>query len=143
MRSALRDRPDLTAAQLSRTRALMDQHATGALVEGYQDIISTLILPDPGDRHVLAAGSVGGATLLVTFNTRDFPKPILDAHEIGLIEPDAFIEQLIMAEPTGVIAAANAILRRLRNPPMSAVDYLDSLARNGLVRTSALLRGPL
>ena len=46
MRAVLRDRSDLTATQLSRTRALMDQHATGALVEGYQNIVSTLILPD-------------------------------------------------------------------------------------------------
>ena len=46
MRSILRTQSDLTATQLSRTRALMDQHATGALVKGYQDIISTLILPD-------------------------------------------------------------------------------------------------
>ena len=142
-RSVLRDRSDLTATQLSRTRALMDQHATGALVEGYHDIISTLILPDPDDRHVLAAAIVGGATLLVTFNTKDFPKPILDAHEISLIDPDAFIEQLIMAEPTVAIAAAKAIVRRLRSPPMSAGDYLDSLARNRLVRTSALLCGRL
>ena len=46
----------------------------------------------------------------MTFNTKDFPKPILDAHEIGLIEPDAFIEQLNMAGPTVAMAAANAIL---------------------------------
>ena len=99
--------------------------------------------PNPGDRHVLAAAIAGGATLLVTFNTKDFPKPILNVHEISLIDPDAFIEQLIVAEPAAAFVAANAIVRRLRSPPMSADDYLDSLARNRLVRSSALLRGRL
>ena len=141
MRSVLKVRPDLSAAQLQRTRELMDQHAPDALVDGYLDLVPTLALPDPDDRHVLAAAIVGGASVLITFNLKDFPVSALDAHEIVAIDPDTFIERLIIAEPDSARTAASAILRRLRHPTMTADEYLDSLERSRLVRSSALLRG--
>ncbi len=53
-RNVLLDRPDLTAAQLQHTRALMDAAVPDALVVGYEKLIPSLTLPDPDDRHVLA-----------------------------------------------------------------------------------------
>ena len=55
----LRNRPDLSRAKLERTRALMDAHTIDALVTGYEDLIEGLLLPDPDDRHVLAAAIRG------------------------------------------------------------------------------------
>ena len=55
----LKKRPDLTRDKLERTRMLMDKHAVDALVTGYKDLIPGLQLPDPGDRHVLAAAIRG------------------------------------------------------------------------------------
>ena len=52
--------------QLERTRALMDQHADDALVTGYDDLIPGLQLPDPDDRHVLAAAIRSRADVIVT-----------------------------------------------------------------------------
>lgn len=46
------DRPDLTAAQLDRTRHLMGVAVPDALVEGYEHLIGQLELPDADDRHV-------------------------------------------------------------------------------------------
>jgi hypothetical protein len=51
----LRNRPDLTRQKLERMRVLMDKHAADALVSGYETLIEGLHLPDPKDRHVLAA----------------------------------------------------------------------------------------
>jgi hypothetical protein len=62
-RNVLEDRPDLSAAQISRTRALMDAHVDGALVTDFEDLIPTLNLPDPDDRHVLAAAIRSGADM--------------------------------------------------------------------------------
>ncbi len=57
-------RPDLTREKLERTRMLMDQHATDALVTGYQELIPSLQLPDPNDRHVLAAAICSRADVI-------------------------------------------------------------------------------
>jgi hypothetical protein len=57
MRSVLNNRKDLTAGQLERTRQLMDQAVPDCLVTDYEDLIDSLELPDPDDRHVLAAAT--------------------------------------------------------------------------------------
>jgi predicted nucleic acid-binding protein len=62
------NRPDLHAANLARTRALMRAHVCACLVEGYEALIETLTLPDPNDRHVLAAAITGHAEMIVTLN---------------------------------------------------------------------------
>lgn len=41
--------------KLEQTRDLMNLHAKDALVTGYEYLIEQLELPDPDDRHVLAA----------------------------------------------------------------------------------------
>jgi hypothetical protein len=51
----------------------MDLHAVDALVTGYEDLIPGLHLPDPNDRHVLAAAIRGQADVIVTMNLRDLP----------------------------------------------------------------------
>jgi hypothetical protein len=70
----LRNRPDLSREKLERTRMLMDKHAENALVTGYEDLIEELHLPDPNDRHVLAAAIRGHASVIVTANLRHFPR---------------------------------------------------------------------
>jgi hypothetical protein len=40
---------------LERTRELMDASVRDAKVSGYEELIEALVLPDPDDRHVLAA----------------------------------------------------------------------------------------
>ena len=45
IRAVLENRPDLTAVQLRRTRDLMDLHARDCLVEDFEELIPSLILP--------------------------------------------------------------------------------------------------
>ncbi|WP_211214075.1 PIN domain-containing protein [Salisaeta longa] len=61
MRSLLANRRDLTRAQLERTRDLMEAALPGASVDRYQQNIPKVTLPDPDDRHVLAAAVHAGA----------------------------------------------------------------------------------
>lgn len=61
IRNVLLDRPDLSPAQLIRTRDLLNRYGGACLVTGYQSMILTLTLPDAGDRHVLAAAIKAGA----------------------------------------------------------------------------------
>ena len=60
VRNLLKNRPDLTRKQLDRTRALMDRAVPDCLVTGHLPLMEALILPDPGDRHVLAAAICEG-----------------------------------------------------------------------------------
>lgn len=67
-RNVLENRPDLKPEQLQRTRELMNAHVRDCLVTGYETLIEAVTLPDPDDRHVLAAAIRAGADLIVTFN---------------------------------------------------------------------------
>jgi predicted nucleic acid-binding protein len=51
---------------------LMDLNAADALVTRHEDLMEGLELPDPDDRHVLAAAIRGRADVIITRNTRDF-----------------------------------------------------------------------
>ena len=94
-RNVLLDRPDLTAAQLQHTRALMDAAVPDALGAGYEKLIPSLTLPDPDDRHVLAAALRGRCDVIVTYNLKDFPAEILSADDIEAQHPDEFIGHLL------------------------------------------------
>ncbi|HMA95113.1 MAG TPA: hypothetical protein VKP30_20620, partial [Polyangiaceae bacterium] len=52
------------------------------LVDGYEPLVEGLELPDPNDRHVLAAAIHGGASVIVTMNLRDFPERFLVPHAV-------------------------------------------------------------
>ena len=49
-RNVLASRPDLTPAQLLRTRQLMDAHVRDSLVTGFEPLIPSIDLPDPDVR---------------------------------------------------------------------------------------------
>ncbi len=140
MRSLLADRPDLPADALERTRAAMDRHFPEAVVTGYDALAATLDLPDPGDRHVLAAAIRGRADEIVTRNLRHFPADRLASNALTAHHPDAFVVGLFEANPDEVLAAVRGHRAALRNPPRSASDHLAALERVGLVRTASLLR---
>jgi PIN domain len=140
-RSLLRDRPDLTVEQLNRTSDLMDQAISDALVSGYEAIAENLRLPDPGDRHVLAAAIRCGASVIVTFNEKDFPSEALEPFGIEAQHPDLFIDNLFDLDPAAVIAASQRQRSQLKNPPMTVDAYLDVLLRQGLAQTTQALSG--
>ena len=51
----------------------MNARIPGALVAGFEARIGSLTLPDPDDRHVLAAAIHCNASVIVTANLKDFP----------------------------------------------------------------------
>ena len=139
--AALRDRPDdLDRKKVERARALMDAHVRDGLVEGYEELIESLVLPDPADRHVLAAAIRGRADVIVTMNLKDFPAATLAPYGIEAKHPDAFIMELIDLDGGAVVAAAHEHRVSLRSPPKTVQAYLDSLERQGLIHTVATLR---
>ena len=81
-RNLLKNRNDLSLAQLQRTVELMNQAIPDCLVENYTDLITSLELPDANDRHVLAAAIKCQADVIVTNNLKDFPKDKLQTYGI-------------------------------------------------------------
>jgi hypothetical protein len=82
--------PTGTARALERTRDLMDTCIRDCLVTGHERLIPSLELPDPDDRHVLAAAIVGRCDAIVTQNLKDFPAEALAPFQIETQHPDGF-----------------------------------------------------
>lgn len=133
--AVLRTRPDLTHAQLERTRNLMNAYTRDALVADFEPLIEILELPDPNDRHVLAGAIKGRADLIVTANLKDFPAAALDRWGIEAQHPDEFlVHQFHLSEPA-FLQAVRTVRLRLKNPPKTVEDYLDTLRAQGLLAT--------
>ncbi len=140
MAALLRNRPELDRARLMRTRALMVAHCDQAMVTGHEPLIEKLTLPDPDDRHVLAAAIHGGASTIITVNVRDFPASTLIAHNIEARLPDDFIRDLIEGDPYAAAAAFRDDRLSLKRPPKAADEYTADLVKLGLAKTVAALR---
>jgi hypothetical protein len=139
IRALLRNRPDLSRQKLERTRRLMDLHAADALVTGYEGLIASLHLPDPDDRHVLAAAIRGRSDVIVTANLRDFPAKTLGRYGIEPKHPDKFISGLLGLTPDLVVRAANDHRESMRNPAKTIDQYLAALTAQGLAKTASAL----
>lgn len=139
----LRREPRLERSALERTKRLMDASVADALVTGFDRIERELSLPDPDDRHVLAAAIVGRCDVIVTFNLTDFPAVRCAPFGIVAQDPDSFILELMAARPDLVHEGVRRIRKRLRNPTLSAAEYVALLERHRLVDTAAALRPAL
>ncbi len=135
----LRKRPDLTHEQLEHTRNQMNRAFPSACVRGYDDLISEVSgLPDPDDRHVVAAAFVGGADLIVTENVKDFPETALKRFELEALELDAFLMHLVELDvrangvPKTIVVGLERLRRGLRNPGKSQGELTAKWQRRGL-----------
>ena len=139
-RNVAANRPELSPASLARCRKLMDDHVPDCLVTEYEALIPTLTLPDPDDRHVLAAAIHGGAGLIVTFNLSDFPASVLEDFRIEAIHPDEFIVQLLDEQSDAVVQAMKLHRASLTRPAKSVAEYLATFELCRLPETVARLR---
>lgn len=139
IRGVLRTRPELAEA-LARTRAQMDEAIPDCIVSGYEPLEAGLALPDPDDRHVLAAAILCHAGTIVTYNLRDFPAAVLAPYGITAQHPDEFVLHAIDLHPAEVCAAVKAQRESLRAPRRTAAELLDTLLSMGLAESVAQLR---
>jgi predicted nucleic acid-binding protein len=71
--------PEETEAYLTRLFRQMETAFPDALVTEWESLAETIQLPDPDDRHVVAAARAGRADVIVTDNLDDFPPATLPA----------------------------------------------------------------
>ena len=140
IRNVLEHRPDLKPEQLTRTRVCMERWGRDWEVPEYDHLITELALPDPDDRHVLAAAIAARVPLVVTFNLSDFPEAALALYGVRAIHPDTFACELLEADSGAFLRGVQAHRAALKNPPKSPAEYLDTLRGAGITRTAAMLQ---
>ena len=117
----------------------MNAAVPDCIVKGHHCLIDGLLLPDLKDRHVLAAAIHSGADAIVTFNLKDFPATAMDQFNLEVLHPDDFIQFQYDFNNAAVIIAARRCRERLKNPPKTVAEYLDTLAQQRLPKTVSLL----
>jgi hypothetical protein len=117
----------------------MDAAVPDCVVSGYEGLIESLQLPDPDDRHVLAAAIRAAADVIVTFNAADFPSETLAPYGIHTKSPDDFILDLESLHPTILLDAAVADMKHYKKPPLTLDEYARDLRAAGLPKVADFL----
>jgi predicted nucleic acid-binding protein len=139
-RNLTKNRSDIDEAKLARLRSLMNESIPDVLITDFEPLISALELPDPDDRHVLAAAIKCNAQVIVTGNVKDFPATELGRWGIEAKRPDDFVLEQIDRDVKVVYACVQQIVDSRKHSPETIDDVLRQLERSGLVETSAALR---
>jgi predicted nucleic acid-binding protein len=71
-------------------------------------------IPDPNDRHVLAAAIRGKADAILTLNRRDFPPECLAQYEVERVSPDQFLVHQYHLNRQGVLDKIDAQAAAIR-----------------------------
>lgn len=132
-------KPDL-ADSVHAQRTAMARAFPNALIEGHEPLEGSLVLPDPDDRHVLAAAILSRAEVIVTDNLRDFPAAALAPFDVESVTADAFLARIHDLNPHEALAAMRALRRGYRNPPYTPDELLQDLAAKGLPDLAARLQ---
>lgn len=132
--------PSVSVTGLLRVRDLMNRVIPDAHVDGVWPI-GVPILPDPGDRHVVAAGMRAGASRIVTWNLRHFPDAALIGVGLRAETPDVLLMDLFGGAADAMVASVRRARLNLRRTTPSPSDFVEALARQGLHRFVAALLG--
>lgn len=140
MSNLLKNRPDLTREQIEGIREKMNSHVRDCLVYEYEDLIDGLQLPDPKDRHVLAAAIRAHAQTIVTYNLSDFPAKVVSKYDIEIQHPDEFFRHLIDLAPGEFLRTVRETRLSLKRPQKNPEEYLQSLEQQSLPQTVSYLK---
>ncbi|WP_108869532.1 PIN domain-containing protein [Aquimarina aquimarini] len=114
-----------------------------ALVNNYSGLISSLTLPDPKDRHVLAAAIKTNANIIVTNNIKDFPKEYLASFGLAAKTADDFLTDIIDLNPERAVKAFKELVLNRRNPDLDEFQVLNILRNRGLKDAADFLHSQL
>ena len=130
----------LPMERLKATRDKMKAVLPEADVSNYRHLVPDLNLPDPDDRHVLAAAIAGKASIIVTWNLKEFPARDLLPHGVTSQSPDDFLSDLHAAVPDAFISSVKSARRNLRKTTPSVEAFVDALEQGALKQLSDVHR---
>lgn len=117
----------LPIERLEATRDRMKAVLPEADVVGYRQLIADLKLRDPDDRHVLAAAIAGKASVIVTWNLKDFPASDLVPYGMTSQSPDDFLTDLYAAFPDALFSSVKSARHNLRKTTPSVEAFVHAL----------------
>jgi hypothetical protein len=129
----------LTRGRLLKTRDLMNNVLPDANVEHYDQHDLEIRLKDPRDRHVVAAAITARASLIVTWNLRDFPVTELARFGLRRQTPDGLLVDLYSAVPDAMIASVANARRNLTRSELAPSEFVAALRRQKLRNFAAVL----
>ena len=106
----------------------------------YQHLIAEMPGKDPDDHEHMAAAIVGGATVLLTHNSRDFPSKPLAMRGLRVTDPDAYLCELADEYPDEVADTIVRLAAEKKRPPKSPDDLLNDLEHAGVPRFATRIR---
>ena len=77
----------------------------------------------------------------MTSNLKHFPDGALAPYNVEALHPDRFVLDLLDLAPGLVLKVIDDQVRALKKPPMELTELLDRLEGNGLVQTTAEVKG--
>jgi hypothetical protein len=125
--------PAVPIERLQNTRRLMDDALPTAMVSGYENHVPGVSLPDPNDRHVVAAGIAARACIILTWNLRHFPAKELKKFGLRGETPDAFPSGLYDRVPDLTVGSLANARRNLTKTRVSASDFIKILNGQKLI----------
>lgn len=135
----LRNKPALIQS-VTDQRAAMRAAFPESSIDGYEELVESLKLPDPNDRHVLAAAIVAGAEHIVTENLRDFPADSVERYGIEAVSADDFLASTFELYQPQAVLVFREMRRHYTNPAMQPAEFVFDIQTRGLPKTAALLR---
>lgn len=114
-----------------------------ALVLNYSGLIDGLTLPDPKDKHVLAAAIKTDANIIVTNNIKDFPDEYLASFGLTVKSADDFLTDVIDLNPEKAVMAFKEMVLNRRKPSLDEYEVLNILRNRGLKQAADYLHSLL
>ena len=146
VRDVLRHKRDDPEGAARKARGDMERAFPEAMVEGHEHLEAALKgIPDPDDRHVVAAALHAGAAQIITNNLRDFPVEVMEQLQIDVRTADDFIADTLdlPMDSSTALSAVRRLRLGLNRPELTQAELLTRMERNGLGQTAALLAGRL
>lgn len=101
-------------------------------VNDYHQLVNQIVLPDPNDRHVLAAAIKVHANYILTWNVKDFPKETVNRYGITVATPDGFLTKLLHDQRREMLTVVKSVVVSKQCPPRTFREELNGLNKIGL-----------
>ena len=128
------------AAALPAIALQMNRAVPDCLVTGYEGLVDSIALPDPDDRHVVAAAIAGHADVIVTFNLKDFPREAVAPFGVDVQHPDEFVMNQLQLHKLAALSAIRKMRARWKNPERTAAELIAAMEQRGLPLSADMLR---